>query len=714
MILELRNSILILLILSSLTKAAFALPSYKEVRESYSKSDTMLLDRNGEPLQELRTNKEIRRLGWTSIQDISPALLLAVIFAEDKRFFEHSGVDYLSMGAALLKGIDSEGMRGASTITMQLASILDKELLPGKGRRSILQKTKQITEARELEKQWSKRGILEAYLNLISFRGELQGINAASLGLYGKAPHGLNQGESLVLASLIRSPNARAADIFVRACILRKVLNWQIDDSEISSAIQPALVPAFPKAAADIAPHAARLLLKKASGETKKCTIDAKLQRFALERMKDQLGSLGFRNVSNGAVLVIGNKTGEVLAYVSCTNDPVRNRFVDGVRAKRQAGSTLKPFLYTLAFEKKILTPASLLEDAPLDMSVYSGIYRPNNYEGDFKGLVTSRVALASSLNVPAVRTLSMTGLEAFLAKLRCLGIKGLTESGNYYGPSMALGSIDVSLWELTNAYRCLANEGILSEASLAFKVKNFSRPKRVYSAGSVFLASDILSDREARSTTFGLENPLATRFWTAVKTGTSKDMRDNWCVGYSRKYTVGVWVGNFSGEAMWDVSGITGAAPVWIEVMNRLHNRDCKLDKYNAPQITKKVINFSNAIEQPRTELFIKGTEPSETEQRVGQLNQRIVYPPFGAILALDPDIPTELQKVFFLSHPKDSRTHWLLNNKPVAETGGSEFSWSPVPGRHTLELCDDDDGRIVDTVSFEVRGSYEINKNN
>jgi penicillin-binding protein 1C len=700
--------ILILIILSILTASAYPLPSYKEVRKSYNKSDTLLVDRHSEPLYEVRTNQMLRRLDWTSLRDISPALLLAVIYAEDKRFFDHSGVDYLSMGAAIARGMDSETVRGASTITMQLVSILNKNLEPRKGRRTIWQKGQQILEARSIEKKWTKGEILEAYLNLISFRGELQGICAASRGLFGKAPHGLNHAESLILASLIRSPNARPSDLAMRASLLRKVLSWPEDDNETEVlAAQTAHTPASLQPIASLAPHAARLLVRKSSiGKTVTCTLDRKLQHFALECLKDQIGSLGRQNVANGAILIVENKTGEVLAYVSYTSDPSHNRFVDGVRAKRQAGSTLKPFLYGLAFEKKILTPASLLEDSPLDMHVFSGIYRPNNYEADFKGLVTSRVALASSLNIPAVRTLSLVGLESFLARLRRLGIKGLTESGDYYGPSLALGSIDVSLWELTNAYRCLANDGVLGELTLSFKANTHSHAKRIFSCESSFLISDILSDREARSPTFGLENPLSTRFWTAVKTGTSKDMRDNWCVGYSHKYTVGVWVGNFSGEAMWDVSGISGAAPVWIELMNRLHNKESIPNKQTTPMITVKKIGFLQTPEASRTELFINGTEPNEKNQKIGQLNQRIIYPPSGTIIALDPDIPPDLQKVFFLSQPQTANQQWLLNKQPVIETSGSLSCWTPQAGAYTLTLYDEE-GRSVDSIHFEVRGS-------
>lgn len=711
MIFKISKIIIALAICVAAGNTAYAVSSYEDVRRSYNKSDTLLIDRRGEPLYEIRTNKLARRLEWTSVRDVSPALLAAVLSAEDKRFFEHSGIDYLSMGAAIIKGITPESLRGASTITMQLASAVNPDLQPRKGRRSLWQKCRQIIEARDIEKKWSKDSILEAYLNLITFRGELQGIKAASRGLFGKAPHGLDKAESLILASLIRSPNASGTDIISRASALNKSLGWSVRNNDINSAAAKILSgPVSIKPGACLAPHAARLLIKKTSpGRTVQCSIDASIQRFAMESLKDQLSVLGRKNVMNGAVLVADNKTGEVLAYVSCTNDLSDGWYVDGVQAKRQAGSTLKPFLYGLAFEKKILTPASVIEDSPLDLPVFSGIYRPHNYETDFKGLVTARVALASSLNIPAVRTISMTGIETFLVKLRGLGIKDISESGNYYGPSLALGSIDVSLWELTGAYRCLAGGGLWSGLRLSLRDNKHARTKRVYSAESMFLVSDILSDREARSATFGLENPISARFRAAVKTGTSKDMRDNWCIGYSGRYTVGVWVGNFSGEPMQDVSGITGAAPVWLEIMNRLHGRDIAPGIQEPSMITRKKITLPESAGAEKEELFIRGTEPNEKTQRTGQLNQRIIYPPSGTIIAVDPDIPQDMQLVFFISQPQKPGMTWTLHGRSEeSETCSSLSGWAPRAGRYSLTL-NDESGKPVDSVQFEVRGRAE-----
>ena len=699
-----------IIFLLSLSAVAHALPTYDEVRQSYVKSDSLLLDRHGEILYELRTDRVRRRLDWTSLKNVSPTLRVAVVKAEDKRFYEHPGFDYKSMGAAVLDGLTSESLRGASTITMQLASLLDRELQARKERRSIWQKGKQVIKAWEIEKGWSKQEILEAYFNLVTFRGELQGISAASRGIFGKDPHGLDQCESLILASLIRSPNASSTELVRRVSHLNKVMDWQIGDEEIHSKVrQLFLGQNLPRPRMDLAPHLARHLLKgRPHGTAVISTLGSQIQRFVLDRLVHHLLPLRMQNVKDGAVLVVENQTGNVSAYVSYSGNPLSSRYVDGVQAKRQVGSTLKPFLYGLAFDQRILTPASLLDDSPLDIAVLRGIYQPRNYDSQFKGVVTSRIALASSLNVPAVKTLSLVGIEPFLNKLRQLGIKGLHESGDFYGPSLALGSADITLWELTNAYRTLADEGMWSELRLISEENKPSQKKQIFSKEATFLISDILSDREARSITFGLENPLSTRFWTAVKTGTSKDMRDNWCIGYSRKITVGVWTGNFSGEPMWNVSGITGAAPVWIEVMNFLHRNDSNIKREALASLVRRGIEFPQNIAPSREEWFIRGTEPNSKDQGIGSYNPRIVYPPSGTVIALDPDIPLELQKVFFISQINEDDFRWVLNGVPM-ETVGKTIPWTPKAGKYFLALADENE-KILDYIYFEVRGS-EVN---
>jgi penicillin-binding protein 1C len=681
-----------------------ALPSYDAVRSAYRPSETLLLDRDGVVLHALRTDRSVRRLAWTPIDAISSALRQAVVRAEDQRFYDHHGVDYPALMAAVWDNLAGRRTRGASTISMQLAAMLDPGLQAPGGRRSLQQKWRQLQVALSLERDWSKDRILEAYLNLVFFRGELQGVSAAARILFGKSPHGLDSGEALILAALIRSPNAAPADIARRADFLNRALGWPPTGDDLlvrAGRLSHGANPFQPYGG--LSPHAARRLIRGRSSEPVHSTLDAGLQRFAAERLAHHLSLLQAQNVREGAVLVVENRTGEIRAYASHTNDPAHGRFVDGVVAKRQAGSTLKPFLYALAFDRRILTAASLLEDSPLDLAVTSGIYQPQNYDRGFQGTVTARTALASSMNIPAVRAQEMVGIESFLGVLRELGLGELAESGDFYGPSLALGTADITLWELANAYRTLANDGNWSELVLAPRSGVAEPPRRVFSPAAAFLVSDILSDREARYLTFGLENPLATRFWTAVKTGTSKDMRDNWCVGYSRRYTVGVWVGNFAGESMWDVSGVTGAAPVWLDIMRWLHHGDARSTP-DPPQHLLRSSILSGS--ERRQEWFIPGTEPDMISLE-GSAAARIVYPPPGAVFAIDPDIPPSRQRIFFTTRGRCGGLHWILDGRRVGAADES-VGWVPNAGRHFLSLSDVH-GTVVDAVRFRVGGPAE-----
>jgi penicillin-binding protein 1C len=400
--------------------------------------------------------------------------------------------------------------------------------------------------------------------------------------------------------------------------------------------------------------------------------------------------------------LVVENKTGEVLAYASV--DAEGRSQVDGVLSRRQAGSALKPFLYALAFEERLLTPASLLQDRPLDLPVSGGVFSPQNYDKTFRGLVSGRTALASSLNIPAVNTLSLVGTEAYLRILRLLGIQGLGESGDFYGPSLSLGTADVSLWELVAAFRTLSRGGIYGKLRLRKDEETAPAEMRVFSEEAAFLVSHILSDREARSGTFGLESPLSTRFWSAVKTGTSKDMRDNWCIGYTRDYTVGVWVGNFTGSPMWDVSGITGAAPVWVGVMNFLHGDRPSRPPDPPAGLVKAHVRFPAGVEPSREEWFVAGMEPEGDVPGSGRSGHGIQYPPSGTVIAHDPDIPPDRQIIVFECRPWGPGLCWVLNGTDLTVRSAS-VPWAPRPGRFTLAVRDRD-GRILDSVWFEVRG--------
>ena len=750
--------------------SSWALGTFDQIKADFRPSDTLILDRQGEVIQRLRTNATVRRGQWVSLEDISPALRTALVLSEDKRFYEHSGVDWRAVSSAAWGNLWNTKTRGASTISMQLAGLMDEDYRAGAGGRSLVQKVGQTVSAQVLESRWRKDQILEAYLNLVPFRGEIVGIDALSRTLFGKAAHGLDEREAAVTVALVRAPNAKLAQVTQRACGVLKAMQApaKVDCEGLDMYTAAALQRKAFDASEGIAPHLARRLValrtpkalplalptadKKAGispAAAITSTVRASLQRYAVDMLRQQLHELHGRHVEDGAVVVLDNATGEILAWVGSSGELSAAAEVDNVLALRQPGSTLKPFLYGQAIAERRITAASLLEDSSSQIATSSGLYIPQNYDRQFKGLVSTRTALGASLNVPAVRTLMMVSPDAFHKQLRAFGLP-LKESGDYYGYSLALGSSEVSLLSLTNAYRTLANAG-------RFSAVNYAAPSPLISAASAkvgktftpaldaraaFIVTDIMADPLARARTFGTDSLLATRFWTAVKTGTSKDMRDNWALGFSQRYTVGVWVGNASGAPMWDVSGTSGAAPIWASLMNYLHKtepsraplppvglvktsvRFDKLDKLEKPVRGKPTGAF---LEAARDEWFIKGTEQSlfdtnliadySTNKRAlaskvfkntldesGKSDDapRITAPVTGTIIALDPDIPPDRQRLSFSAKGRGVR--WLMDGKEFAR--GPEAQWFPWPGRHVVQLLGSD-GKVADEIKLEVRGA-------
>jgi penicillin-binding protein 1C len=527
-----------LLALATVAVRPMTAPNFSDVRARYVPSDAVLLDRQGEILDTQRIDYTVRRLAWTPLEEVSPALVEAIIEAEDRRFWRHDGVDWLSVAGALRDQLFNHRRRGASTITMQLASLLESR--PRSAPRGFGEKLHQARVARGLEQHWTKPEILEAYLNLLHFRGELQGIRAASEVLAGKVPSGLSVPESTVLAALLPNPSASPDRVAERGCARASHSVAGPSCAEIKGAATTLLSRvAEPVASERLAPHLAHALLRR-PGERLATTIDGAVQRLARDALRRQLAELSARNVRDGAALVVDNATGDVFAYIGSGGPNSSAPEVDGVRAGRQAGSTLKPFLYELALERRYLTAASLLDDSPLNIDTANGIYLPQDYDHDYKGTVSMRTALASSLNVPAVRTLMMVGVDAFRDRLHSLGYEGIAENGEYYGYSLALGSAEVSLWEQAQAYRTLAREGLSSTLRVRADDPR-PAPRSALPSDASFVIGDVLNDRSARVGTFGLDSSLSTDFWSAVKTGTSKDMRDNWCVGYTAAFTVAV-----------------------------------------------------------------------------------------------------------------------------------------------------------------------------
>ena len=744
--------------------AAWALPTPAEVRAAHRPSDVQLLDRHGAPLHRLRTDFSVRRGAWLPLTEVSPVLREAMVLSEDRRFWAHSGVDWRAVPAAAWGNLFNQRTRGASTLTMQLAGLLDADWRAGPSGRSVAQKIGQAAAALELERHWRKHEILEAYLNLVPFRGEIVGIDALSRSLFGKSADALDAREAAVAAALVRAPNARPSEVARRACGVWRLLQpaaaatpraaagaasaaGDTDCAALDAFATATLARRDWPASEGLAPHLARRLLA-ASGPRApagvlntpvrlerpmpgglpvlRTTLDASLQRLAVQTLAQQLRELRGRQVEDGAVLVLDNASGEVRAWVGSSGVLSASAEVDGVLAPRQAGSTLKPFLYAQALAERRLTAASLIEDAPTQLPTAGGLYIPQNYDRQFKGWVSVRTALGASLNIPAVRTLAMVGPDAFAERLAQLGLP-LAQPGAHYGNSLALGSAEVSLLHLTNAYRSLANGARPGALRWLPRARGEAVPASgapAFDPAAAFVVADILSDANARVRTFGPDSVLQQRFWAAVKTGTSKDMRDNWAIGFTPRHTVGVWVGNASGAPMHAVSGTSGAAPVWATLMQALHRTASAAAPAAPAGVQRLPVRFAPALEAARAEWFLPGTfNPRDTSVLIAATDRmtldygekssnsavqglpeaaRILSPAEGTILALDPDIAPRHQRLVLRADATEVR--WQIDGRALGR--GPEVHWLPLPGRHHVTLHDAA-GRLLDERRIEVRGA-------
>ncbi|EJC65395.1 multifunctional transglycosylase/transpeptidase/penicillin binding protein [Alcaligenes faecalis subsp. faecalis NCIB 8687] len=690
-----------------------ATPSYEDVRQSFRSSDVQVLDRQGQLIQRVRLDFHQRRGDWVALEQISPALQLAVLMSEDRRFESHGGVDWLSVGSAAWDGVFAGRSRGASTITMQLAGLLDHTLLGGRGGRSVWQKLDQVVAAQSLEDTWTKPQILEAYLNQVAFRGELVGVDAMARTLFQKQAAALDARESAIAAVLLRGPNASALTVERRACLTLQAMGRAQQCQALSHLVPVALRRAgqAPLGQTQLAPHFARWVLEQSpqteAGDRLHTTLDSRLQRQVQASVRRHLLDLRTARVQDAAVVVLDNHQGQVLAYVGSSGDLSEAAQVDHARSLRQAGSTLKPFLYELAIEKRLLTAASLLQDSPLNLPTGNGLYIPQNYDKQFIGWVSARNALASSLNIPAVRVLTLLGPASLVERLRELGLN-LRQDGDFYGYSLALGSADVTLLELTNAYRALANLGQAQAVNVRMD-QSMAAFRPVMDPGASWIVGDMLSDRQARVLTFGLDSALSTPFWSAVKTGTSKDMRDNWALGWTEHYTVGVWVGNSAGQSMQDVSGVSGAAPIWHEVISVLNQYRPGRQTVRPEQVQLRQIVFVPALEPGREEFFVEGTQTDRIQLNDANLAYagpaRIQEPVNGTILALDPDIPPQNQQLRLLAQGQiNEALEWWVQG--VKAGGGAQVRIPLVPGTLRIELKTEQ-GRLMDQVSVQIRGA-------
>ena len=674
------------------------LPSYAEAKAAWRPSEAWLKDRNGRLLQTVRIDMSVRRLEWVPLAQVAPPVRSAVVQAEDRRFLSHGGVDWRGLAGAAWAALRGRHARGASTLSMQVAGFLAPEL-GGPGARSLREKIRQLRAGRAVEAGWSKNQILEAYLNLASFRGEVQGIGAAARSLFGRAPAALGPDDALLLAALLPAPQAEAETVGKRACRLAH-------SPECGSLIAAASAMTGPeRRLADdpgLAPHLARKLLQH-PGESVTSTVDASVQRLAAQALRRQLLGLGDR-ARDGAVVVVDNASGDVLAYIGGVAGGASTApSVDNADAYRQAGSTLKPFLYAQAIERGFLTAASILDDSPVQLDTASGLYVPKDYDHEFKGPVSVRTALAGSLNVPAVRALLLDGVEDFRDRLWDLGYRGLTQDGDYYGYSLALGSAEVTLLQQAGAYRALGDGGRTLPLRLRLDDRAGER-RGIADPRAAWIVADMMADAGARAGTFGLDSALRLPFWAAAKTGTSKAMRDNWCIGFSSRFTVAVWIGNAEGDSMTRVSGTSGAAPVWREVMLALHAARPGIRPKAPDGIEARPVLLAGTNEPARQEWFVAGTAQGAMAAAPATARRpRIVSPLSGTVYALDPDIPVKSQKLRLKTVGAVSGERLQLDGRDAGEAAEGPLVL-PGPGRHTLALVDTG-GRVLDRSVFTMR---------
>ena len=691
-------------------------PTPSDIRLRAVGSDRVLLAADGQVLQTLRTDFNKRRLSWETLEQFSEEIQIAVVESEDQRFWSHFGIDFLGLVRAVRANIAGRPVQGASTLTMQLSDLIQDDVLlrhQAIRKGSFFHKFPQIVRAIFLELRWSKKEILEGYLNLIHLKGEFQGVPAVSQAYLKKAPVALSREEAVLIAAMISSPNQKRTSLEARACqLLNRIAARKGESSSTCETVKTLAAsffgspPAMPEDLA-VAPHLARRLFQEHPTESLvTSTLDARLQREVTAILEKNIARLREENVRDSSAIVIDNQTGNVLAYVG-TVSTSENPHVDGVTSYRQAGSSLKPFLYGKAIDSRKMTAASILLDEPTAISWGGDVYRPTNYDKHFYGPVSVREALGSSLNVPAVKTVTIIGLHEAYHVLQMIHLSQLKEP-DFYGVSLALGAVEVRLDELANAYRIYANQGTWSP--LRFTRSDRSKQtEKVYSPEASYVLANILSDPNARAIGFGWESPLETPFFTAVKTGTSKDYRDNWCVGFSQKYTVAVWAGNFDAQAMRKVSGVSGVGPSWYEIMLKLHEHEASLPQARPPGLVAKMVRHQwNSHEYE--EVFLKGTEPVGTViEPALEKKPQFVFPAEGSVLVRDPHADQGHIALFVrFKGTVPETSHLLLDNREVGIAKSPFKLESFSSGSHVLELRAPERTSLT-RVNFTVKGANE-----
>jgi penicillin-binding protein 1C len=675
-----------------------------------------LLDCRGRKIAEL-ASPEARTQFPVALEQMGPWLPRVIVALEDRRFYQHHGVDWRATVAACARNLRSlKIVSGASTITQQLVKLANSH-----DRRSWSDKVHEAIVARKLERRWSKQRILSEYLNRSSYGNRRLGPEAAARAYFGKPARDLTLSEAIFLAGLPQAPTRfdpwrhpeEANRKYARSLGRLADLGFITRDQRSLLSEPPKILRNDPPR---FAPHFVDAVATQNPGlrGTVRTTLDLDLQSTVERLVRSHLSALNRHDITQAAVVVIENATGAIRAMVGSENYSVSQ--INGATLPRSCGSTLKPFVYLDAIDKRLFTAASLLPDTPDAIRNEYADYDPQNYSHRYFGPVRLREALGCSLNVPAVFVLSQLGARPTFYQLQKWGFnfpQGLDE----YGAGFVLGNAETRLVDLAAAYAGLARGGTATRAKVL--ASEHQPLTRIASAEATAIIADILCDNDARQKSFGLRSPLAFEQRVAAKTGTSSGFRDTWTVGFDKGHTVAVWAGNFDGRPMRDTFAVRAATPLWAAIMQELLRRDHPID---APPENEKIVRqeickmtgllpsrFSAAT---MNELFLAGTEPRANSKDYfasdGKLilpdpyarwcvsrdntigahvrsDFRVTSPPPNARYQIDPVLPPSQQMVE-LTAACAGDVEWFVNGERVAPERDGRVFWQLAAGEWNM----------------------------
>lgn len=657
---------------------------------SNSQFAIQILDRRGEPLAVAQDG------GWNvhdvrALHQMPPLLVKAFITSEDKRFFDHSGIDWRARASALWQNTrHGRTVRGASTVTEQVVRMVHPRP------RTLWSKWVETFDAYNLERRYSKAEILEFYLNQLPYAANRRGVAQGARHYFNRDISTLTEKETLALVILARAPSGY--DL------------WKDDrriDAEIFRLAGRLNIKANFTAGFDLqkpkplinARHAARFIRSRnaAAGQGLfYSTIDGVLQQRVQAILDARIEALGRKNLQNAAVLVADHTTGEILAWAVADGAKTPAREIDAVTVPRQPGSALKPFLYASALDRG-WTAATIIDDTPLSEAVGAGLHRFRNYSNTFYGRVPLREALANSLNIPAVRTVQFVGAGNYLDTLLKLGFVSLEHTADVYDDGLALGVGEVSLLEMVTAYAILANRG-QARALTLIREESAQGGEAVFTAESASLVAHILSDNHARRLEFGASGVMNFPRQTALKTGTSTDYRDAWAFGFDDRYVAGIWMGNLDRSPTDGVTGASGPMLSLRAVFQELNAGRESRGLWLSPKLVLQDVCIVDAVDDQRcyvrSEYFVDGAPAAPLQKK----HVELVKPTDGLHMALDPRVPAERQKFEFLvsGMQPEQEVEWILNDVKLGRTDG-RYLWPLAKGQHSLQANVVDKGEIV-----------------